>query len=95
MDRLSLSRELTVPEFPLRLKTKVQYHASHPSADQNQTEVTRKVYLEVDGQRLREKQQTVVLKPNGEASVEFEYQFQTPGSHVLSRGLGSRQPARR
>ncbi len=79
VDRLTLSRELTVPEFPIRLKTKIQYHA-----DQNQQELARKVYLEVDGQRLREKQQTVLLKPNGEASVEFEYRFSTPGSHVLS-----------
>lgn len=83
VDRLALSRELTVPEFPLRLKTKIQYHAANLS-EENSTEVTRKVYLEVDGQRLREKQQSVVLKPNGEASVEFEYQFASPGSHVLS-----------
>lgn len=86
VDRLSLSRELTVPDFPIRLKTKVQYHANlSPDAPGDPPqEVTRKVYLEVDGQRLREKQQTVILKPDGEASVEFEYRFSSPGSHVLA-----------
>ena len=84
VDRLSLSRELTVPDFPIRLKTKIQYHANNQAAAQSQPEVTRKVYLEVDGQRLRDKQQTVLLKPDGEASVEFEYRFGTPGTHVVS-----------
>ncbi|MCA9072215.1 MAG: VWA domain-containing protein, partial [Planctomycetaceae bacterium] len=86
VDRVSLSRELTVPDFPIRLKTKVQYHANlSPDAPGDPPqEVTRKVYLEVDGQRLREKQQTVLLKPDGEASVEFEYRFSSPGSRVLA-----------
>lgn len=86
VDRLSLSRELTVPDFPIRVKTKVQYHANlSPDAPGDPPrEVTRKVYLEVDGQRLREKQQTVILKPDGEASIEFEYRFSSPGSHVLT-----------
>ena len=84
VDRVQLSRELTVPEFPIRLKTKIQYHTNSTGQGERPPEVTRKVYLEIDGQRLREKQQTVLLKPDGEASVEFEYRFNSPGSHVVS-----------
>ena len=84
VDRLALSRELTVPDFPIRLKTKVHYHAGKKTSADAPQEAARKVYLEVDGQRLREKQQTVLLKPGGEAGVEFEYRFPSAGSHVLS-----------
>ncbi len=83
VDRLTLSRELTVPDFPIRLKTKIHDHAGNQKS-KDARETSRKVYLEVDGQRLREKQQTVLLKPGGEASVEFEYLFPSAGSHVLS-----------
>ena len=84
VDRLMLSRELTVPDFPIRLKTKIHYHAGRQNSKETPQETSRKVYLEVDGQRLREKQQTVLIKPGGEAGVEFEYLFPSPGSHVLS-----------
>ncbi len=83
VDRLALSRELTVPDFPIRLKTKIRYHAGTKKSAEAPEETSRNVYLEVDGQRLREKQQTVRLKPGGEASVEFEYRFLSAGSHVL------------
>lgn len=80
VDRVQLSRDLTVPGFPVRLKSKVQYHGTGEP-------ITRKVHLEVDGQRLADKQQLVTLQPNGEASLEFEYRFPSAGSHVMSIAL--------
>jgi hypothetical protein len=44
VERLQLSRELTVADFPVRIKTKVRYSGGD-------TPVSRRVYLEVDGQR--------------------------------------------
>jgi hypothetical protein len=77
VERLQLSRELTVAKFPVRIKTKVNYRGG-------QTAVSRRVYLEVDGQRLSEQTLQVKLQPDGEASVEFEYRFPTVGSHLVS-----------
>ena len=77
VDRLQLSRELTVANFPIRVKTKVHYSGGTDTA-------SRHVHLEVDGQRMAENSVGVQLQPNGEASVEFEYRFPTEGSHLIS-----------
>lgn len=77
VDRIELSRELTVAKFPVRIKTKVLYTGGKAA-------VSRRVYLEVDGQRLQNKTLQVALEPNGEASVEFEHRFADVGSHVVS-----------
>ena len=80
VDRLNVSRELTVTRFPVRFKTKVRYHG--------QQSLARRVYLEIDGQRLSEQTQTYQFHPAGrmgaEITVEFEHRFTSPGSHVVS-----------
>ncbi|MBM81042.1 MAG: hypothetical protein CMJ78_10670 [Planctomycetaceae bacterium] len=75
--RLEASRELSVVNFPVRLKTKISYSGSREATN-------RRVYLEVNGQRLAEKTISIQLDPGGEASVEFEHRFQSEGSYVLS-----------
>ncbi|MBT6486438.1 MAG: VWA domain-containing protein [Planctomycetaceae bacterium] len=78
---LELSRDLTVPESPVRIKSKVMYSGGKEA-------VNRKVFLEVDGQRLAEKTLNIKLQPAGEASVEFEYRPKSTGSQLLSIVLG-------
>ncbi|NOX56044.1 MAG: VWA domain-containing protein [Planctomycetes bacterium] len=77
VDRLQVSRELTVAGFPLRISTRVRRSGGEGP-------VLRKVYLEVDGQRLSEKTLNLQLPPDGAASVEFEYRFRSPGAHQVS-----------
>jgi hypothetical protein len=79
--RLELSRDLTVPDSPVRIKSKVMYSGGKEA-------VNRKVFLEVDGQRLAEKTLNIKLQPAGEASVEFEYRPKSIGSQLLSIVLG-------
>jgi hypothetical protein len=74
---LELSRDLTVPDSPVRIKSKVMYSGGKEA-------VNRKVFLEVDGQRLAEKTLNIKLQPAGEASVEFEYRPKSTGSQLLS-----------
>jgi hypothetical protein len=83
VDRLELSRELSVPGFPVRVETKVNRRGGEGDAG----EARRTVHFEVDGQRLADQRRTVVLPPGGEASVEFEYRFTTPGSHLIGVAL--------
>jgi hypothetical protein len=80
LESLVPSRELTVPDFPVRFKTKVRYSGGKEAT-------TRKVWLEIDGQRLADKSVTVRLEPNGEASVEFEYRFTSAGSHLVTAAI--------
>ena len=74
---LELSRDLTVPDSPVRIKSKVMYSGGKEA-------VNRKVFLEIDGQRLAEKTLNIKLQPAGEASVEFEYRPKSTGSQLLS-----------
>ena len=46
--------------------------------------MTRKVYLEVDQQRLPDQTVQLKLTPHGETMIEFEYRFETPGPHLVS-----------
>ena len=77
VDRLEMSRELTVVDFPLRITTCVRQSGGHAS-------VNRRVFLEIDGQRLAEKTLSVQVPSDGEAIVEFDYRFRFTGSHVVS-----------
>lgn len=79
VDRLELSRELTVPEFTVRVQTKVRQSGGAATR--------RKVYFEINGQRLEDKTLSVNLPPNGEAAVQFEHQFPTVGSYLVSVSL--------
>lgn len=76
LDRLQLSRELTVVDFPVRIRTRLKNTGGRASS-------SRKAFLEVDGQRLAEAVQTVRLEPEGQATIEFEHRFATTGSHVV------------
>ncbi|MEZ6055683.1 MAG: VWA domain-containing protein [Planctomycetaceae bacterium] len=81
VDTLQLSRELTVPEFSIRVRTTVRQSGGAATR--------RKVYFEVDGQRIVEKTLDVTMPPNGEATVEFVHRFSAVGSYVLSVVLDS------
>ena len=77
VDRLQLSRELTVVDFPVRIRSRLKNSGAKAASN-------RKVYLEVDGQRLADKTISVRVEPDGQATVEFEHRFRTSGSHVLA-----------
>ncbi|MDA0284710.1 MAG: VWA domain-containing protein, partial [Planctomycetota bacterium] len=77
LDRLLLSRELTVVDFPMRIRTRLKNSGARAAANQ-------KVYLQEDGQRLADKTLSVRIEPDGQATVEFEHRFRTPGSHVVA-----------
>jgi hypothetical protein len=77
IDGLQLSRELTVVDFPVRIRTRVRNTGGRATAN-------RKVYLDIDGQRLADKTLSVRVEPDGQATVEFEHRFRTPGSHLIS-----------
>jgi len=78
--RLEASRELTVTNFPVRIKTKVSYSGSRDAANRN-------VYLEINGQRLADKTVAIQIDPGGESTVDFEYRFPAKGSYILSAVL--------
>ena len=80
VERLQPSRELSVPNFPVRFQTRVRFSGGS-------TSVTRQVHFEVDGQRLAERTQSVTLSPGGEANVEFEHRFEAIGSHLVRVAL--------
>lgn len=78
LERLKLSRDFTAANLPVRIETKIRYTGG-------QTPIQRRVYLEVDGQRLAEATiQTPVLQPDSEYSLHFEHRFAAVGSHLVS-----------
>jgi hypothetical protein len=79
VDRLQLSRELSVPDFPIRVRTVVRQSGG--------VTTRRRVSLEVNGQRLEEKTLNVNVPPNGKVPVEFEHRFPAVGSYVISVAL--------
>ena len=74
--QLELSRELTVPGFPLRLRTMVRNEAD--------TETAVTIRLLLDGQPLAGRTQNLRIPPHSATSVEFEHALREAGSHVLS-----------
>lgn len=80
VEKLQLNREMTAVGYPIRIKTKI-------TGVGGKQPTVRKVYLAVDGQRLDGKTIQKTVKPGGEESVEFEYQFKTAGSHRVSVSL--------
>lgn len=79
LDQLSLSRELTVPGFPMRFETTVRQFGGESTR--------REVHFAVNGQRLQDKTITVSLPANGEARVLFEHRFTEIGSYLVSISL--------
>ena len=82
VQRLELSRELAVIDIPIKISTTVKYSGGDSM-------IARKVYLEIDQRRLDDQTIQVKLQPKGEATVEFEYHFDSPGSHLISVALDS------
>lgn len=77
LDQLKVSRELAVPGVPVRFSGKIRYRGGASM-------VARQVYLEVNGQRLADQTLRFNLSPDGEASIEFERQFDRSGSQLIS-----------
>jgi len=77
VERIQLSRELAVTGVPVKIASKVRYTGGDAP-------IVRKVSLEVDQQRLEDQTVNLKLQPQGETSVDFEYRFETPGSHLIS-----------
>ena len=78
LDRLRLSREFTAPEMPVRIQTKLRHHGGKSPS-------SRRIYLEVDGQRLTNSTiQSSAIPPEGEFSVEFDHVFTAAGGHLVS-----------
>ena len=77
VDRLQLAREVTVPDVPLRVKTKLRQTGGQGTGPV-------KVYLSIDGVRQNDQTLQVRLPDQGEVSVEFEPRFQQPGSHLIT-----------
>ncbi|MBL8850492.1 MAG: VWA domain-containing protein, partial [Planctomycetaceae bacterium] len=73
---LDLSRDLTVPGFPLRVRTTLQQSGDAP--------LERRVTVEINGQRLDDKAQSVAIPPHGRTPVEFEHRFAATGSYVIA-----------
>lgn len=80
LDQLKVSRELAVPGVPVRFSGKVRYRGGAST-------VARQVYVEVNGQRLADQTLRFNLSPEGEASIEFERQFDLAGSQLVSVSL--------
>ena len=77
IQKLQLSRELAVPGVPVRFSSKVHYSGGDAA-------IARQVHVEVNGQRLGDQTLRLNLSPDGDATVEFERQFDKPGSQLVS-----------
>lgn len=73
---LSLSRDLSVPNYPIRIETVLKSYSKK--------QASRRVYVEINGQRVAEKTRTVTVPPGGEAPVDFEVRRPTTGSWLIS-----------
>lgn len=74
--KIQLSREMTVPGFPLRIQTCV--------SNSSDAEVVIPVRLLLDEQPLAGQQRKISIPPRSETQLEFEYTLRTEGNHVLS-----------
>jgi hypothetical protein len=83
LDRVELSRTMTVPNFPVRIRTTVRQYGG--------ASAKRPVYLSINGQRLQDKTTVVSLPPDGEAPIEFEQRFDAPGSYLVTVSLDADQ----
>ena len=74
--RIELSREVTVPDFPVRLKVAIH--------NESNTEAQIPLRLLLDGQPLAGKLQSPTVPAHGESVVEFDHALRTDGTHILS-----------
>ncbi|MBC7967277.1 MAG: VWA domain-containing protein [Fuerstia sp.] len=74
--RIELSRELTVSDFPVRLRVAIRNESS--------TEAQVPLRLLLDGQPLAGKMQSPSIPAHGESVIEFDHALRAEGAHVLS-----------
>lgn len=74
--RIELSREMTVPEFPVRLQVAIHNNST------TQAQVPLRLLL--DGQPLAGKLQSPSIPAHGDAVVEFDHALRAEGTHILS-----------
>jgi von Willebrand factor type A domain/Aerotolerance regulator N-terminal len=77
IDRLQLSRELAIVGVPVKISSKVKFSGGD-------SPIARKVHLEIDQLRLPDQSVQIKLQPQGETTVDFEYRFESAGSHLIS-----------
>lgn len=77
VERLQMPRELAFIDSPVKFNIKVKYQGGD-------SPVARQVHLEIDQLRVDDRTVQIKLQPNGETTVDFEYRFQTVGSHLVS-----------
>ncbi|WP_437225898.1 BatA domain-containing protein [Planctomicrobium sp. SH661] len=75
--RIELSRQVTVPEFPIKIRAMIRQSGGTAPA-------RRKASLSVDGQQIPGKTTEVDLLPDGEALVEFDHAFPAEGNFIAS-----------
>lgn len=74
--RIELSREMTVPDFPVRLKVAIH--------NESNAEAQIPLRLLLDGQPLAGKLQSPTVPAHGESVVEFDHALRADGTHILS-----------
>ncbi len=74
--RIELSREMTVPDFPVRLKVSIH--------NESNAEAQIPLRLLLDGQPLAGKLQSPTVPAHGESVVEFDHALRADGTHILS-----------
>ena len=74
--RIELSREMSVPDFPVRLRVPVRNNSSQ--------EIQVPVRLLLNNQALAGKLQNPVIPSHSETLLEFDYAIRPEGTHVLS-----------
>ena len=77
IERVKVSRELAITGIPVKIRSQVRSFSGEEATQ-------RKVYLEIDQVRLNDQTIQVKIPPKGETAVDFEYRFDTPGSHLVS-----------
>lgn len=81
--KIELSRELTVPGFPIRFRTTIRQSGGRATQ--------KEVALAVNGQPAPESTRGVSLLPNGEAVLEFEHVFPVEGFFRVSLAIEADQ----
>lgn len=79
VDRIELSRDITVPGFPIRFQSTIRQSGGVA----RQVEVS----LAINGQPAPESQRLVNLLPDGEALVDFEHLFPANGHYRITLTL--------
>jgi hypothetical protein len=74
--RIELSREMSVPDFPVRLRVAIRNDSSQ--------EIQVPVRLLLNNQALAGKIQNPLIPPQSETMLEFDYAIRPEGTHVLS-----------